>query len=183
MNLRDRIMKLFRGGIHDGRDVDVALLMSKLPGTLRASVSKECQHMIRLGLLTGTRVKDWNHGKKSFYTPLPLLLDGGNMPFDAATISRLLVRPMTVKDLRYAIRSSCGQTVTASQVKRMLASLGDIVTRAPGGSVKYPRYVIAASGEGGVTLGDVARAWAGLPGAWAGGVRKSNELRWRQQLQ
>lgn len=178
MNLRDRITKLFKAGIHTGRDpragVDVKLMLSRMPGALRASVSKECQQMIRLGLLVGTRVPDWNNGKKYFYSPTPLLLEGGAMPFDASTVTVLLRLPMTVKDLRYAIRSVCGVEVTAGQVQRILLGMGANIVSAPGGSVKYPRFIAAASDSAsGVSLAQVARAWARAGATCA--VRRSNE--------
>lgn len=181
MSIRDKIIKLFASGRVSGDEVGVRELMNKMPGELRASVSKECRYMEAMGLLSSERANNWHHGKRFLFKPTQLLLDCGTLAFHADTLARILSVPMTNKDLRYALTSACGKKIGKREIQATLEELIGVgrVTRAPGGSAKYPRYVRKGMCVTGSELVAVAAAWARAGGARPLVCHQSSALHWR----
>lgn len=184
MNIRDKITRaMMREGLPDA-GAGVRELMAEMPEERRDSVSKECQYMAACGLLAAVMVNNRNHGKKFLYRPTALLGDAGSMEVCESTVLRILEMPLSMKELRYTMASATGTNAPRRMISSMVENLtlAGAVVQAPGGSVKYPRYVRAGHCATGIELDAVMVAWARLP--WVGdgvGARRQGLVpRWLQ---
>lgn len=181
MIIRDKItLAMKREGLPES-GIGVRELVAEMPDETKTSVSKECGLMADCGLLTFERVQNGRHGWKFIYRPTEMLLRAGTFQVCEETVIALLVAPMNLKELRYAMTSATGTSAPRRQISSMvddLALAGKIVC-AQGGTARYPRYVQAGYCGSGIELDVVAAAWARLP--WTGEARVLDGVGARRQ--
>lgn len=140
MIIRDRIIRLF---VDDPTPRGTRELTAQLRGDDRRAVAKECLYLSSVGLLGAKRMDNWRHGKRYVFTPQPLLLRAGTIMVSNANLLRIVkaaTRPISNKEIRYAMNSLCDRQVTRREVQEALDTLmrdGELAVT--GTSTKYRR--------------------------------------------
>ena len=142
MTVRKNIVRVFQ----DGKPRLVRELLELMPdGVNRPAVSKECQYLAALGLLTATRVVNWHHGKCYRFTPNDRLLAPWMAFHKEAVVETIMnaPRPVSNRDIRLVLAVVCSEKVTRRMVQAeldVLEARGSIVLS--GQSTRYPRYTM-----------------------------------------
>jgi len=164
VTIRGRVIRLF---VEDPtpRGVRELVLAPSLRGVQRNAVSKECLELTGMGLLSVERIANGRHRKRFIFTPQALLLRAGKVMVSNASLLLIVKaarRPLSNKDVRYAMNSLCDRDVTKSEVQDALDTLtrdGDLVIA--GTSTKYPLYQVRVDGQAPwCRLGLVTYGWA-----------------------
>jgi hypothetical protein len=161
--IRDRIIRLF---VDDPTPRGTRELTAALRDDDPRAVAKECLHLSSMGLLDAKRMDNWRHGKRYVFTPQTLLLSAGTLLVSNSTLLRIVkasTRPISNKEIRYAMSSLCDRKVTRREVQKALDTLmqqGEIALT--GTSTKYRRryHVRARDSAPWCRLASVTREWA-----------------------
>lgn len=181
MTIRERIIQVF---IDDPtpKGVRELALTPSLRGVHRNVVSKRCLDLTCMGLFSVAKAPNGRHRKLHIFTPQPLLLRAGTLAVSNASLLLLMKaarRPLSNKDIRYAMNNLCDRSVTKREVQDALDTLtreGALVTA--GTSTKYPRYQMRVDGQAPwCRLALVTYAWAAGQGSGARGPRPARRGR------
>lgn len=154
MTAREQIRRVFLKA--QVATLGVRELQAQLPTLKRPTISKECVHMVKLGMLTSKMVGNWHHGRRYEFTATTAmsgrrvkLRKGAQLATEELVMEVMRVAPGALQqsDMRDSINSLFGVVIPRRSLSAAVEywESREKITRLPGGSRKYPHYELGRS--------------------------------------